>query len=414
MDRNILTKKPKKKLLISAAVLLVGLWGYVKVANTSVSSFNIDASRVSYSQASKGQFTDSIPIYGLVVPVKSVFLDTVQGGVVYEILIEEGAMIDAGQPILKFKNTSFEQQVFSQEARISEQLDVNANTRLSLEQNRLDIQRRLNNIELGIKLKQREIERTKPLLDKGYIAEVTYLNMLDQYEQLIKSQELNREAETQDEKIRIRKFSQLAESEKRLHSHLEVIRESLEELVVKAPISGQITSLPIEIGELKKEGDRLGQIDVMDGYKVSAFVDSFYLSRVKTDQVAYFVADGIRKELRVNKVYSEINDGQFQLALDFVDAVPEHFVRGQNINLELMLSEPQEAILIDTGSFFQDTGGDWAFVVDPGDNTATKRPIKLGKRNNRKIVVLEGIELGEKVIISSYSDFVDVEQLIIK
>ncbi|MBQ4862193.1 HlyD family efflux transporter periplasmic adaptor subunit [Pseudoalteromonas sp. MMG013] len=413
MDRKILTKKPKKKLLISAAVLLVGIWGYVKIANTSVSSFKVDSSRISYAQASQGQFTESLPIYGLVAPVKSVFLDTVQGGVIDEILIEEGTMVGAGQPILKFKNTSFELQVFSQEARISEQLDINANTRLSLEQNRLDIHRKLNNIELDVKLKKREIERTKPLMEKGYIAENHYLNLLDKYDQLIKSLELNREAETQDEEIRIRKFSQLAESEKRLNSHLEVIRESLEQLVVKAPIAGQITSLPIEIGELKKVGDRLGQIDVMDGYKVSAFVDSFYLSRVEKGQTAYFVADGVQKKLTVKKVYSEINDGQFQVDLDFVDTAPEHFVRGQNINLELILSEPQQAVMIDNGGFFQDTGGDWVFVVDPNGNTATKRPVKLGKRNNKKIVVLEGIELGERIIVSSYSDFTDVDQLVI-
>ena len=413
MDRKILTKKPKKKLLISAAVLLVGMWGYVKIANTSVSSFKVDSSRISYAQASQGQFTESLPIYGLVAPVKSVFLDTVQGGVIDEILIEEGTMVEAGQPILKFKNTSFELQVFSQEARISEQLDINANTRLSLEQNRLDIHRKLNNIELDVKLKKREIERTKPLMEKGYVAENHYLNLLDEYDQLIKSLELNREAETQDEEIRIRKFSQLAESEKRLNSHLEVIRESLEQLVVKAPIAGQITSLPVEIGELKKVGDRLGQIDVMDGYKVSAFVDSFYLSRIEKGQTAYFAADGVQKKLTVKKVYSEINDGQFQVDLDFVDTAPEHFVRGQNINLELILSEPQQAVMIDNGGFFQDTGGDWVFVVDPNGNTATKRPVKLGKRNNKKIVVLEGIELGERVIVSSYSDFADVDQLVI-
>ena len=264
-----------------------------------------------------------------------------------------------------------------------------------------------------MKLKKREIERTKPLMEKGYVAENHYLNLLDEYDQLIKSLELNREAETQDEEIRIRKFSQLAESEKRLNSHLEVIRESLEQLVVKAPIAGQITSLPVEIGELKKVGDRLGQIDVMDGYKVSAFVDSFYLSRIEKGQTAYFAADGVQKKLTVKKVYSEINDGQFQVDLDFVDTAPEHFVRGQNINLELILSEPQQAVMIDNGGFFQDTGGDWVFVVDPNGNTATKRPVKLGKRNNKKIVVLEGIELGERVIVSSYSDFADVDQLVI-
>ena len=414
MDRKITAKRTKKNLLILVISFLVIIWGYIKIVGPSVSSFNVNSSKIALSEASEGIFTESLPIYGLVTPLKSVFLDTIQGGVVDGIFIDEGSVVKAGQPLLKFKNTSFELQVFSQEARISEQLDVNANTRLSLEQNRLDMQRKLNDIELALKLKQRKIDRTKPLADKGYIAEIHYLNMLDEHEKLIKSQELNRKAEAQDDKIRIRKFSQLAESEKRLNSHLNVIRDSLEQLIVKAPISGQVTSLPIEIGELKKEGDRLGQIDVMYGYKVSALVDSYYFSRVSKGQTAYLNSGSKRKELKVSKVYSEIDEGQFQIELDFIDAASKHFVRGQNLNLELILSEPQQTVLIDNGSFFQDSGGAWAFVVAPEGNIATKRAIKLGKRNNKKIVVLGGIELGERVIVSSYSNFADVEQLILQ
>lgn len=414
MDRKISTRKTKKTLTMVAVLLLIITWLMIKFGEGTTSSFNINSTRVMYSTVSKGEFTESLPVYGLVTPLKTVYLDTIQGGVVAEIYIDEGRVVEAGEPLLKFKNISFELQVFSQEARISEQLDVNASTRLSLEQNRLDIQRKLNDIELEIKLKQREIERAKPLVDKGYIAESRYLNMLDEHEKLLKSQELNRKAEEQDDKIRIRKFAQLTESEKRLNSHLKVIRDSLEQLVVKAPISGQVTSLPIEIGELKKVGERLGQIDVMNGYKVSALVDSYYFSRVGKGQSAYLKSGDTQKELTVSKVYSEIEEGQFQIELEFIDGAPEYFVRGQNLNLQLILSEPTPALMIDNGSFFQDTGGDWAYVVAPDGRLATKRAIKLGKRNNNKIVVLDGIELGERVIVSSYANFAEVDQLVLQ
>ncbi|WDE09278.1 HlyD family efflux transporter periplasmic adaptor subunit [Thalassomonas viridans] len=368
---------------------------------------------MSYSTARLGEFSENIPVYGVVTPNSTTYLDTIRGGIVEEIYVEEGETVKAGQPLLKFKNIAFKLQAFSQEARVSEQLDINANTRLSLDQNRLDLKRKLNDIELEIKLKKREYERAGRLLAKKHIAVDEYDTLKDEYEYLVKSREINLEAQQQDEAIRESKIIQLTESAQRLQSHMQVIRESLQQLVVKAPVQGQLTAFPIEIGESKTPGERLGQIDEMDGYQIVAHIDSFYLSRIRKNQRARLIYQGEALELRVEKIYQQIQEGQFQVDLSFIGTVPADLVRGQNVNLQIVLSEPRKTLMINNGSFYQDTGGNWAFVVDASGEKAYKKQIRLGKRNANSIEVLEGINEGEKVITSSYSNFAKMEQLVL-
>lgn len=406
MDNIIKKKGINRKLLVVILITFIAFF-YLKVFSQPQKVYEIDRERVRLSEVHLAEFAESIPIYGSVKPIRSVFLDTVQGGIVEEIYVEEGQNVVAGQPLLKFKNIAFEMQIFSQEARVSEQLDINVTTRLSLDQNKLDLERELNASKLEVKLKERQLNRSRVLLEKGFIAEEVYANLSDEYEKVAAELKINQLALEQDTEIGSRKIKQLMLTEKRLESHLKVIRESMKQLIVAAPIDGYLTSIPVEVGEMKKSGERLGQIDMMGGHIVQSSIDSFYLSRVKKGQKATFVNDDQEQELEVIKIYPEITNGQFLVDFGFVNEEPQNIVRGQNFNLTLNVSDTSMSNVIKVGNFYNDSGGEWVFVLDESGRQAVKREVKFGKRNQNYIQVKEGLEVGESVIISSYANYQD-------
>jgi HlyD family secretion protein len=415
MDEVIKRSKFSKRMLVIFFSVIAFVVSYkLATIDEKVRSINVDASSLSFAMVESDTFEDNIPVYGHIYPLRTVFLDTTRGGIVEEIYAEEGGFIREGEPILKFKNLEFKLQAFSQEARVLEQLDINSNTRLSLDQNRLDIQRKLNDIEFDLKVSKRELASLGRLKELGHIAEKVYLEAKDRHEYLLKAKEINLQAQEQDEALREIKIAQLAESAARLNEHMLAIQQSLDQLVLIAPVAGKITSLPVEIGESKNVSDRIGQIDVLAGYKVIALLDSFYLSRVKVDQLASFFYSDSELMLRVEKVYPEIKEGKFQVDLLFEDTPPKDIVRGQNVNLSLKLGQPQESLLVEKGGFIQDVGGSWVFVVSEDGLLALRREVQFGRKNSQYIEVLSGIEKGERIISSSYANFKDMHRLVIR
>lgn len=413
MDRKIENKSLLKHKYVKYAIagsLLVVVAYFVLYIDTA-RSYRIDAERLTVSTVNNGIFNDAVPVNGAIEPLKIVYLDTVQGGVVDEIYVTEGDFVEAGQKILAFKNTSFQLEIFSQEARVSEQLDINANTRLSLDKNELELREKLNKVEYNIKNLKRQVKSKKSLLENKHIAKDDFDAVQDEYDYNVKLLSILREAQAQERAIHDIKVRQLKESEERLHDHLNVIRSSMDNLIVTAPISGQLTSLDVEAGESKSPGDRLGQVDKVDGYKLVANVDSFYLSRVRTGQQATYRDDQGEYALRLSRVYPEVKNGTFIVDFVFIEKSPENIRRGQNLVVDLILGEAKNSLLVKNGGFYSDTGGNWAFVLEPSSNIATKRRITLGRRNNQYIEVVSGLQAGEQVITSSYSGYGNVEKL---
>lgn len=414
MDKKI--KKSKKPLLIKSALALIAVVALVVVGHrvltdASVSTFRVDKDHLSINAVSYGFFEDFIPVRGTVTPLKSVYLDAVEGGRVEKVFVEEGSIVEEGQPILELSNTNLQLEVISREAQVSEQLNNLRNTRLAMEQNKLSLKTQLVELDYQIKRLQRLVERQKQLVDKKMISTADFEDTLDQLEYQIAKREVTIESQKQDDQMRLAQIESLADSVTQLEKNLEIAKKNLENLIVKAPVSGQLTSLNAEIGQSKARGETLGQIDDTERYKLSVLIDEFYVSRTRVGQYGEFTLAGTPYELRVSKVYPEIVSGQFRVDMDFVDAVPTNIRRGQTLQTRVQLGDATEALLLPRGGFFQDTGGNWVFVVNAENDAATKRDIRLGRRNPEYFEVLEGLQEGDKVITSEYAAYKDIDRI---
>lgn len=411
MDKPIERKNTwlQLKLVVPAILVILGSW-YLLSA-TIEKSVSVARERLSISSVTSGKFEDSIPIQGIVEPLKSVYLDVVQGGTVEAIYASQGDYVKAGQNLAKFKNTAFQLDVYSQEAQASYQLDINANTRLSLDQNELSLNIALNEATFKAKELDRKFKTTQELYKNSFVSKDELESMRNEYEYSMNSLNLIQKAQKKEFEIKKVKILQLSESEKKLEDYLSLIRASLENLIVKAPISGQLTSFNLEIGQSKERGARLGRVDAEDGFKLVAKIDAFYLSRLQVDQKATYIKDGHESSLVVEKIYPEVKKGVFAVDLRFEGVAPENIKRGQSLSLTLILSPPKNSLLIENGGFYTETDGDWIFVLEEDGKAARKKKVSLGKRNSRFIEVIDGLGLGEQVVTSSYADFKDMERL---
>jgi len=414
MDRAIEKKtwSLKRIFTYAAIALAVVAMGWVATSIDGKRSFRVDRDRVTLASVEQGVFRDVIPVRATVEPLRTVYIDAVQGGTIEEIYVEEGAMVKAGQPLLKFINTAFQLNVFSQEARISEQLDINSNTRLSLDQNRLNLKRQLNDIEYAITRLERRIRRLAKLRENELVSEDDMDSLKDELDYQVKQRAITLENIEREEAIRSTKIKQLKESEERLTEHLKVVRRSLADLEVRAPISGLLSSLDAEVGESKVGGSRLGKVDKVDSYKLTAKIDEFYISRVEVGQQANFNLAGNRYLASVDKVYPEVRAGRFEIDLFFSGKSPQAIRRGLTIQTQLQLGADKPSLLIRNGGFYQDSGGNWVFVLED-DGIARRRDVTLGRSNSENIEVLSGLSQGERVIVSSYASYREIEEIIL-
>ncbi|HVO74208.1 MAG TPA: efflux RND transporter periplasmic adaptor subunit [Ignavibacteriaceae bacterium] len=413
MDRKIEKKKWSKKRIIyaSSISLFIVFVLYVFVFSDQSAKLNIETEKITISTVEYGPFQEFIPITGTVQPIQTFFLDVSEGGRVVKKFVEDGAFVKAGQPIIKLDNAQMTLNIMYNEAQLFQQINSLRSTRLSMEQNRLNLQSQLLEIEYDLIDRERVYDNNKILFGKNLISKFEYDRSKEQYELSKKKKDLTLESYAQDSTFRVQQIAQLETSVEQMQNNLNLTKAQLENLTVKAPINGQISALTAEIGESIAQGENLGQIDVIDSFKVRASIDEHYIARVNTGQYGEFNFNGQDYKIRIKTIYPQVTNGRFEVDMHFTSKQPEGIRRGQTLHIKLNLSEQKEAVTVARGGFYQSTGGQWVFVIN--GNSAVKRNIQLGQQNSQVFEVLQGLKPGEKVITSSYDNYGDVEKLVL-
>lgn len=414
MDRRIDRRSNKPVLFGGIAVVVASLAIWAWLSFDSSTSFTLDGQRIRIANVETGVYEDFIPLRAAIEPERTVYLDAIEGGRVESVLIEEGVMVEKGEPLLELSNTSLQLDVIAREAEVSEQLNNLRNTQLAIEQNRLKLKSDLIEIDYQIVRLERLIGRYEELDGNQFISKNEYESSLDELHYWKNRRDVTRESQAQDEVIRLAQIEQLNGSVAQLEKNLILARANLDNLLVRAPRDGRLTSLNAEIGESKARGERLGQIDDVDRFKAVALVNEFYLNRVRVGQQALLSAGDREYTLEISKIYPEVRSAQFEVDLRFIGDTPPDVRRGQTLQLRLKLGDTRDrAVLLSNGPYFNDTGGAWVFVLDPDGKVARRRPVQLGRRNPNNVEVEGGLEPGERVIVSSYASFIEVERLFI-
>ncbi len=414
MDRRIERKIPlSRKLAYGAGAVLALLFvAWLVSALMGGRSLSINSERIAVSSVTVGTFEDFIPLRGRLVPRSTVYLDAVEGGRVEQVLIEDGAIVKAGDPIVVLSNTNLQLEVLGREASVTEQLNFMRTLELQLEQNRLSHKRNLVEIDYQVTRLTREINRQEDLVERELVSQSTLDELQDELNYYRNRREVTLESQATDARLQEEQLRQLRAAGTQLQTSLAFARKNLDDLNVKAPVDGKISGFDVEIGESIVRGGRLGQIDDPDTYKLNVRIDEFYLGRVDLGQTAVVTHNGRDLDLTISKIYPQVNDGQFEVDMIF-DAEPAGLRRGQTLQLRLTLGDNSDALLIPNGSFYQETGGNWIFVVAPDGTEAVRRTVRLGRRNSDFIEVLDGLEPGERVITSPYTSYAGMDRLVL-
>jgi HlyD family secretion protein len=407
MDRKIEKKKGiRPKHIIYGAIALVVIGLLIKLfTGINTSTFRAEKDKVTISTVEKNEFKDYITLIGTVEPITTIFLDVEEGGKVTEKVIDEGEMVKKGDVIIRLKNNDLNLQILNTESQLAYQTNELRNTLIGMEQQKINNKQQLLNIDFEIIKLKRNFEQNSALYDKGFISKEEYLVSKSNFDYAEKDRELRYEKMIQDSIFRENQKLQMNSSLLNMQQNFRMVRERLENLNVKAPEDGQLGSLDVEIGQSINRGQRIGQLHILDNFKISAEVDEHYIDRVKRDLAASIERQDKQFAIDVKKVYPEVRDGRFKVDLTFRSETPENLRTGQTYHIKLELGEPVNAILLPRGGFFQSTGGQWIFVVDPTGKFAVKRNIQIGRQNPLYYEVLEGLEPGENVITSGYEIF---------
>lgn len=416
MDRKIRPRAVTRNrvLLGIGGLVLAGAVFYAYFLSGLVGRSAAAAERLTVSDVQYGTFREYVPLTGTFVPGTTVYLDAVDGGQVASVHVEEGEIVSAGQPLVKLTNTNLHLQVIAAEAQLAEQMNFLGQTSLVAEQGRFRNRLELIEIHHQIDRVSRELGRRKPLLATGGASQAEIDDLASELDYRRKAQEALLEAQRVDEEFRVNQISQMRIMLDAMNRSLELAHENLNNLVITAPFSGQLTLLEAMVGESKAPGERIGQIDEQDAFKVSAFVDEFYLQRVMIGQKATFEILDTVHELGVVKVYPDVRNRQFQIDLRFTGAPPTSIRRGQTVQMQLEIGRPADTLVVANGAFFEDTGGQWAFVLNESGDYAERRPVRFGRRNTESIEVLQGLQRGQAVITSSYERFRNVDRIALR
>ncbi|MGD2246289.1 MAG: efflux RND transporter periplasmic adaptor subunit [Candidatus Aminicenantes bacterium] len=416
MDRKLEKKKwpPKKIISLAAIVVFVVVVGYLLIFKVSKSTLNVNAERITISTVTQGPFQEFIAVMGNAEPEYINYLTASDGGRVEEIFIEAGTMVQKEDEILRLANTNLLLDIMWREAELFQQSNNLRNTRLSMEQYRLQLSQELANIDSQLQQQKRVYDRYKELAKDDLIARHEFEIAQDQYHYLQKRRELTVESQKNELEFRQSQIDALEASLKRMQDNLEVVKEKQENLTIRAPVSGHLTALNAEIGESKSPGAHLGQIDEMKGFKVVVGVDEHYLPRLELGLHGTFEHAGVNYRLRVERIYPEVQDGRFEVDMEFIGDQPKNITRGLTYHIRLELGDVSEAILLPKGGFFQTTGGNWIYILDESGNSAEKTRIRLGRWNTEVYEVLEGLQPGDRVVTSSYENFGNMERLVLK
>jgi HlyD family secretion protein len=417
MDRIIKKKKwtAKKILAIVFTTLLLFLIIHLIFFRDNQSRLYVNAGQLSIAEVQLDRFQEFIPVDGVVHPKTTVYLDAVQGGTVEHVYVSDGAELAAGDTILKLLNIDMELRYMDQETRMYDAINNLQNSKVNLERSKYMRQLEIANLMAQIDRAELEFGRKKTLYDDLLISDQEFEDAQRDYNLTMRQLEISLDLQRLDSISTVEQTRQINNSIKRMRNNLDLINRNLENLFIRAPRDGKLSSFIVEIGETKAPGQRLGQIDIMDeGFKLRANIDERYVSTVHIGQEAEFDFAGSTYQLLINKIYTNVTGGSFQVDLEFGGQQPAALKRGQTVQMRLKFSSPREAIIVRRGGFFQETGGNWIYVVDPSGSYATKRDIRLGRQNASFYEVMEGLQPGERVIISSYNAFGAKDRLIFR
>jgi HlyD family secretion protein len=416
MDKPIEKKKGLKKKHIGyiAIGLVIIVLFYMAFFTDRTSTYRVEKEKLIIETVIRDQFNDYITVPGTVEPITTIFLDAQEGGRVEEKLIEEGSMVKKGDIILKLSNPDLYLNILDSEAQLAEKENFLRNTQVTMEQERLSIKRELVSLKYDIERKKRNYEQNVILIKDSLISREEFIRSKEDLDMAIQSQELFIERQIQDSIFRSVQVNTITNNLENMRKNLQLVRDRAENLNVRAPIDGQLGLLTPEIGQSIQRGANMGQINVLTSYKVTAQIDEHYIDRVKTQLTATLDRQGNEFDLVVRRVYPEVRNGTFEIDMVFTDSMPENIRTGQTYYTSLQLGQPNESILVPIGGFFQETGGQWIFVLDPSESFATRRNISIGRKNPKYYEVLEGLQPGEKVIISGYESFGKNEKLVFK
>lgn len=413
MDRKIKKKTwtPKRIGMIIGGVAIVGLFVYSFIFMDVRSTLNVDREKLTISTVEEDSFQEFIQVTGTVQPIQTSYLDALEGGVVEQVYLESGTMVEQGDTILALSNSDLRLNVMQRTSSIYDQINQTRNSRLNIEQNTLGLQERLASAENQLEINRSNFQRQKKLYEKNLIAEQTYIEARENFEYQRKRYNLIYQSYRQDSIRAAQQLQQIDQSLDRMWRSLEAVQQILDRLVVTAPISGQLSTIELNPGQSISSGERIGQIDVLDSFKVRVGIDEFHLSRITTGLQGSFDFAGQTHELEITKVFPVVQNGQFEVDMEFVGRSPSDLRRGQTVRIRLELGESSNALLLSRGGFYQTTGGNWVYLVNEDGSQAVRHDIRLGRQNPEYFEVLSGLQPGDRVITSSYDTFGDNEVL---
>lgn len=414
MDRPIQKKKwTLRRIALGTGILAFAAFVvFTLLVSTRKSSLNVNRDKITISDVNKGVFDEFIVVTGVVQPLKTYQLDAIEGGYVVEKFLDGGATVKQGDLILRLDNQRLTLDFVNRETEMYDLINNLENTRLRLRQDKFTLRRTLSELDFQIQQAKDDYDRNKKLYDDQVISAQEFTKTRIAYERLVQQREIEIENQKFQEENSVIQIKQLEGTLDRTKLNLDMMKQNLANLYVKAPVSGLLSRVDVEVGASIATGQNIGQIDDLSGFKMRVEVDEHYISRIFPGLEGSFEFNGQTLQLSVSKVYPEVRNGRFEVDMAFAKAVPEGIRRGQSVPVRLQLGKPAEAILLPTGGFFSDTGGNWVYVLDKSGNRAVKRNITLGRKNPQFFEVLSGLEPGEQVITSSYENFGDKDVLV--
>jgi len=408
------TFTPRMIAMIVGGIALLVFIVFVFKSTGGNSKLNVQKERISINTVQQGIFQENIPVIGVVLPISTIYLDALEGGRVEERYVEDGAVMIAGDPILRLSNTDLELSLINQETSVYNLLTQMQISQTQARQNTINRLNQSTDVENSLIEAERIYTLNKRLYDKNAIGRQELIESENNFKYQQQRMVLSREVLKQDSISTRQEIIQAESSYARTQKALELMRKKVDDLVVRAPVDGQLTSLDAEIGQSKIKGERLGQIDVLSGFKVRVEIDEHYISRIYNGQTGIFNFNNTEYTLTINKVFTQVTNGRFQVDMQFEGDVPEGIRRGQTLQIRVALSQEKQALLIPKGGFFQQTGGNWIFKVSEDGQSAYRADIRLGSQNTEYYEVLDGLKPGDKVITSSYANYGTTQELVLK
>jgi HlyD family secretion protein len=416
MDKAIPKKTglQKKHIGYIALGIAIVVLIYMAFFADRTSTYKVEKDKLIIETVTEDQFNDYITVPGTVEPITTIKLDAQEGGRVEEKVVEEGSMVKKGEVILRLSNPDLYLNILNSEGELAYKENLLRNTQIQMEQEKLQIKRELVTLKYDIERKERNFQQNEVLIKDNLISKEEYLRSKEDLEMAKQSEELFKERRAQDSIFRSVNVETMKNDLLNMRRNLSLVKDRVKNLNVTAPVDGQLGLLSPEIGQSINRGENMGQINVLTSYKVTAQIDEHYIDRVRTQLDATLDRQSNKFNLTVRRVYPEVRNGTFKIDMIFRDSMPDNIRTGQTYYISLQLGQPKVSVLVPIGGFFQETGGQWIFVLDPSEAFATKRSISIGRKNPKFYEVLEGLKPGEKVIVSGYETFGKNEKLILK